>query len=123
MDIILDTNFILELVKNKIDFSELEDYGKILVPEEALEELKKLAIQGEFQERELARLTLKILELNKKKIRIIVLGKKFVDAGILKFVEKEKNMAVATIDKDLKRKLKLKARILTLKEGKKIVLQ
>ena len=57
---------------------------------------------------------------NEDKFNRLDLEKKYADAGIIRFIEKNKGNAVATLDAELKRKLKNKARIVTLKGKKKI---
>jgi len=113
MKIIVDTNFILECVKNKVDIFDIEKYGKVIIPEQVLDELESLEIEQ-------SELALRILE--KQKFETISLDKKYVDLGIEKFLENKQGWAVATMDKDLKKKLAGKARIITLVNRKKIML-
>ena len=119
--VILDTSFILSCVKEKKDFIQAEDYGEFLLPELVVKELKKKAEEGKGKEREVAELALEIIRKNKKKFRFIKLEKGYVDAGILKYAQDKERIIVATLDRDLKRKLKGKARILTLRARKKLV--
>ncbi len=94
--IILDTNFIISCIRNKIDFfEELVEYH-ILIPKQVLNELKKLN----------AELALKILERNKKSFLVIDFKKRYVDKGIINYVKKDPKVIVATIDRELKKKLK-----------------
>lgn len=76
--VLLDTNFIISCIKNKIDFfSELESNGiEILIPEEVIAELKGLKQE----------LALKLLEKNK--FRKIKLNAKIVDKGIINYAKK-----------------------------------
>lgn len=114
MEVILDTNFVVELVKQKIDFSELEVYGKITIPRQVIEELKKLEDKD-------ALLALKIIEHNKDKINVIEIDRKYVDLGIKRYIE-GKSVIVATLDKKLKIELAGRARILTIQGRKKLIL-
>jgi len=123
MEIILDTSFILSCLKEKIDFLDAENFGKLVLATQVLEELENLTEKDKAKEREIARLALKIIEKNKDKFKIIELERKYVDSGILKYVQGNTEVIVATIDKELKRKLKGIARILTIRARKKLSLE
>ncbi|MBA7617187.1 hypothetical protein ES703_24499 [subsurface metagenome] len=104
---ILDTNFILTCVKQKIDFlDEIKFMGiMILIPEEVLNEIKKIMNSGKkLHFRENARLALKIL--NKNRFKKIKLDTTDVDKGLVIFAKKNKDVIVATLDKKLKEKIK-----------------
>ena len=119
--IIFDTNFILTAIKQKIDFiSDLEGY-ELLVPKQVLEELKKITAdkKKKLVERELAGVSLAILNQNKSKFRIIELEKSFVDTGLLRLKPQEK-MVIATLDREIKRLLKGKFKFLTITKRKKL---
>ena len=64
MKILLDTNFILECVKNKIDMSDLEIYGGIIIPSQVYLELKGIIKdkRQKSKDKEISRLALDILE-------------------------------------------------------------
>jgi rRNA-processing protein FCF1 len=103
---ILDTNFILTCVKQKIDFfEEIKLMGmQILIPNQVINEIKKIENSKQKQEvRRNARLALKILEKNKYKK--IDLGKGHVDKKIINYVKNKKDIVVATLDKELKNKI------------------
>jgi rRNA-processing protein FCF1 len=119
--IIFDTNFILTAIKQKIDFiSDLEGY-ELLVPKQVLEELKKMTTdkKKKLVERELAGVSLAILDQNKSKFKIIELEKSFVDTGLLRLKPQEK-MVIATLDREIKRLLKGKFKFLTITKRKKL---
>jgi len=119
--IIFDTNFILTAIKQKIDFiSDLEGY-ELLVPKQVLEELKKITADKKKKvvERELAGISLAILNQNKSKFRIIELEKSFVDTGLLRLNPQEKPV-IATLDREIKRLLKGKFKFLTITKRKKL---
>ena len=119
--IIFDTNFILTAIKQKIDFiSDLEGY-ELLVPKQVLEELKKITAdkKKKLVERELAGVSLAILNQNKSKFRIIELEKSFVDTGLLRLNPQEKPV-IATLDREIKRLLKGKFKFLTITKRKKL---
>jgi rRNA-processing protein FCF1 len=121
MEVLLDTSFILTALKEKIDFLKAEEYGKLLLPKQVLEELKKLNKKARIKDRENARLALEIITKNKGKFKFIKLKKKYADAGIKRYI-KNKKVIVATLDRELKRELKGKAKILTIRAKKKLVL-
>ncbi|MEK6823875.1 MAG: PIN domain-containing protein [Nanoarchaeota archaeon] len=93
---LLDTNFILTCIKQKIDFfEELEFMGlKILIPEEVIDELKKLKQSS----------ALKLLEKNN--FSKINLAGKNVDNSIINYSKKNPEILVATLDRELQKKLK-----------------
>lgn len=104
---ILDTSFILTCVKQKIDFlDEIKFMGiKVLIPEEVLDEVRKIMKSGKkLHFRENAKLALKIL--NKNGFKKIRLGTTHVDKGLVNFAEKNKDVIVATLDRELKKKIK-----------------
>lgn len=105
--VILDTNFILTCVKQKIDFlNEIKFMGiRVLIPEEVLKEIRKIISSGKkLHFRENAKLALKIL--NKNKFKKIKLDTEDVDKGLVDFAEKNKDIIVATLDRELKKKIK-----------------
>ena len=120
MEVILDTSFILSCLGKKIDFLEAERFGSLVLPLQVLNELDKIK-KKHGKESQQASLALQIIEKNKDKFKIIVLEKKFVDAGILAYAGKNK-VAVATLDKELKKELKGRARILAIRARKKLEL-
>ena len=104
---VLDTNFILTCAKQKIDFlDEIKLMGMgILIPEEVFLEIKKIKSSGKkLHFRENAKLALKIL--NKNKFKKIKLNTTDVDKGLVNFAEKNKDVIVATLDRELKEKIK-----------------
>ena len=116
--IILDTNFILNCVKGKIDFvPELEYMGyKILIPIEVLAELRKIVnSKQKLHDRQLAEIAIEILK--KRKFEEIKLPLKDVDRGITRYALKN-NCAIATLDRMLK--YKLGAEIITIRNKKKL---
>jgi len=120
MEIILDTNFILSAVKNKLDFMDAEKYGFLVLPQEVIKEIRKIKEKGEKRERDVSSLALKIIEKSER-IKRIKLGNKNVDKGIIDYADRRK-VIVATLDKELKKKLRGKARIITIRARKKLEL-
>jgi len=120
--ILLDTNFILTCIRNKIDFfEELEMRGlKILIPEQVIDEIKRIAESDKkLRFRDEAIFALKLLK--KEKFEKINLGKKYVDAGILDFVKDDSSLIVATLDLDLKKKLSNNKMVIRGKKSLEIV--
>jgi rRNA-processing protein FCF1 len=119
MKIILDTNFLVYAAKQKIDYtSELS--GKLVVLSSVVGELKKLKENARKKEdKDSAGLALQILNKNikSKKIKVIK-TKENADKAIRKLAKKED--IVATLDRGLKKKLKGKARILSIRQRKKL---
>jgi rRNA-processing protein FCF1 len=118
MKILLDTNFLLYCAKQKIDYSEAG--GELFVMSTVIDELTKLQKAARKQEdKESAGLAIKILE-------------KFIESGRVKKIKtsgKADNLivhsagdfdAVATMDRELKDKLKGKTRIFTIRSKNKL---
>lgn len=105
--VVLDTNFILTCTKQKIDFfDEIRLKGMdILIPEEVFGEIKKIRDFGKkLHFRENAKLALKILEKGEfKKIRLETTD---VDNGLVNFATKNRDVIIATLDRELKKKIK-----------------
>ena len=93
---LLDTNFILTCIRQKIDFFEqLEKEGfQIIIPRQVIRELKKLE----------AELALNLLKKNKFK-KINLKGKN-TDNGIVNFAKKNPKIVIATLDREIKKKIK-----------------
>jgi len=78
---------------------------QILIPKQVINELEKISnSKKKLHFREDAKLVLKLFK--KSKFKKINLDKKNVDFGIKDFVDKNKNVIVATQDKELKKKIK-----------------
>ena len=113
--IIIDTNFLISMVRFKIDlFSELQricDFKYTLcMVEGIINELEKLAETGKPKDKIAAIISLELIK--KKKIKIIKTPSKNkrvknVDLLILNLIKKG-NFIVATQDKELKREIRKK---------------
>jgi len=104
---ILDTNFILSCIRNKIDFfEEIKFMGfKILIPKEVINELEKIAkSKKKLKFRDESKIALQLLKKNP--IEIINLEEKNTDKGIIKLSKKNRNYIVATLDKEIQEKVK-----------------
>ena len=103
---ILDTNFILTCVKQKIDFfRDIPNMGlDILIPTQVIEEIKRVANSTKkLRFRDDAKLAQVILERNKFK-EIDIRGK-YVDKGLIKYAAEHPRLVVATLDRDIKNKV------------------
>jgi len=104
---LLDTNFILTCIKQKIDFfEELKLIGiQVIIPKQVINEIKKIInSKQKFHNKEAAKLALKLLEKNK--FKTIDLGKGHVDKSIINLAKENPKIIVATLDRELKKKLK-----------------
>jgi len=118
--VLLDTNFIMSCARQKIDFFEqIPLMGmEILIPKQVIEELDGLSKSRENAHiREAADLALKLL--NRNKFTSIKLRRNNdVDRGIIEFAEDNKDVIIATLDKELKEKIRNKKMII---KGKKTI--
>jgi rRNA-processing protein FCF1 len=98
--VLLDTNFIITCVNQKIDFfQEIPLMGiKIIIPEEVISELKNLKKTFE----------LKLLENEDEKFKKISLSGKNVDNAIINFARKNPDIIIATLDQGIRKKIKSK---------------
>ncbi len=120
--IILDTNFILTCVKQKIDFfEEIKFMGmQILIPKQVIKEIKKIInSKKKLHFKEDAKISLKLLEKNKfKKIDLKI---DYVDKGLIKLAEKNKDVVIATLDKEIKNKIQNSILVIRGKKKLKII--
>jgi rRNA-processing protein FCF1 len=95
-EVILDTSFIISCIKKKIDFfDELTLKGfKIIIPKQVAGELKGLKMK----------VALDILNVYPHKI--VDLGTRNVDQGILRYAEENPEVVVATLDRAIKEETK-----------------
>lgn len=122
--ILLDTSFILTCVKQKIDFFEELfnlDY-EIIIPREVLGEIEKLSTSKK-KAQPVAHLTKSLLDLNKEHFKKIELGKGVVDNLIVKYAKEHPKVAVATLDAEIKNKLKKENVIAVIRKKRRIEVQ
>jgi rRNA-processing protein FCF1 len=103
---ILDTSFILTCVRQKIDFLEyLETNGfRILIPSEVINEIKSISeSKKKLRFKEDALLALKLIKNHS--FEKVNLDSKNVDYGIVKFANKDMEIAVGTLDSEIKKKV------------------
>ncbi|MCK9595951.1 PIN domain-containing protein [Candidatus Pacearchaeota archaeon] len=98
---VLDTNFILSAIRKKIDFFEkIQFMGfKILIPQQVIREIEKFT-----KSKPEAKLALVLLKNNS--FGEIDLHSKNVDNGIVNLARKNENYAIATLDREMKNKIK-----------------
>ncbi len=118
--VILDTNFILSCVKNKLDFfQELSLMGiKPIIPQEILSEIVRL--KNKKQE---AQVAFALIDKNPSNFERLTLslGKGHVDKLIIDYVNKDENqdVLVATLDKEMKENLSKGNKKIIVIRGKK----
>lgn len=120
--VILDTNFILSAIREKIDiFEEIPEMGfKIVLPSQVIKELKKIEIsKKKLRFRDEAKIALKILE--KIKFEEIDLKQDYVDLGIIKLAEKNPQIVIASLDRELKNKIPNRFMILRAKKKLEVI--
>ncbi|QQG38861.1 MAG: hypothetical protein HYS32_00100 [Candidatus Woesearchaeota archaeon] len=96
-EVILDTNFLVEIIKNKIDLKQeltrvIDETYQVFILDKTIEEIKKL--------KNIYKIALELI----KKIRIIETDKSYVDDLLVEF--SKKGYIIATQDKLLKKRLK-----------------
>lgn len=105
--VILDTNFILTCVKQKIDFFEdIKFMGiRIIIPKQVITELERISSsKKKLRFREDAKLALKLLEKNP--FKEVNLKNKNVDKALIKLAKENQEFIIATLDRELKKKIK-----------------
>lgn len=110
MEILLDTNFIIACVRQKIDFFSraneiIDDQIKWVVPFEVMAELEDISKRkGEkIVDKNAAKIGLEMIRVISP--TIINVKDKNVDEGIRKYIE-GKNIVLATLDRGLRKKIK-----------------
>lgn len=104
--VLLDTSFILSCVREKVDFFErLENMGYgIVVSNNVIKEIKRLADFGKtLKLREIATLALKVLA--SEEYESLEIKGRYVDAAIVNYLKTDREYALATVDKELKKKV------------------
>jgi rRNA-processing protein FCF1 len=133
MKILLDANFLIYCAKQKIDYmreiDEIMKYGyELFIVDKIMQELKNLRNKAKkARDRDSAKLALDILDnyINKNKVQVIKTKEsKDGDRAMIDFVNQKKGeeISIATADKELKKKLKGKARILTIRNKRYVEL-
>lgn len=116
MRVVLDTNFILYCIKKKIDIEEeikkINENGKLelILLSPVLQEIKNFSVNKEkkLKDRMLAEVFLKMFKERVINVRVIDVNQKNPDEAIKVFCLKNKDVFLASYDKELKKKLKNK---------------
>jgi rRNA-processing protein FCF1 len=120
--VLLDTNFLIACIKNKIDFfEEIKFQGyKLIIPENVIRELKKISKSSQkLKTRNAAEIALELIKINPyEKIKF---KKRNVDKAIKDFANSEKNIIVATLDRELKSKIEKNKMIIRNKKKLEII--
>ena len=126
MQILLDTNFILTCAKQKIDFDAVmngitTEEVKWIVPEEVLTELRGLQFGGKIKIKEQNAATIGIQIIEKLGVEVVKLSDTAneVDTKIVNYL-RGKDITLATLDKNLKSRVKNK--ILTIRNKKHLTI-
>ncbi|MBI2449885.1 hypothetical protein HYV49_06365 [Candidatus Pacearchaeota archaeon] len=98
---LLDTNFLMYCVKEKIDFLEELGKGNIIIPMGVILELEGIKREGSVRDKDVADIVLKMIA----DIRKINLGDGHVDNLIINFA-KNNDVIVGTMDKTLQKRIK-----------------
>jgi len=120
--VILDTNFVLHCVENKVDFyEEISDMGhQVVIPREVKAEIERIKNSTKsLKVRERALLASKIIDSEPHE-EISCPGR-YVDTGIKNYLKDKPEILLATLDKDLKRAVR--GRKLVIRNKKKLEVQ
>ena len=119
--VLLDTNFILTSIKQKIDFFEWFKLNGfcVIIPREIINELKMLRDRKKNLLALEAKFAFKILKKNK--FKVIDLEGDNADKLIVKYAKQHPDIIIATLDKEIKDKIKNK--IVTIRQGKMLEIQ
>ena len=130
MEILIDTNFILTSINQKIQLfenlkKEFPEY-KITIPFEVLGELEKIKENKDSKIKERESAEIAIFLIKKQNIKFISLNSKNVDSGIVIYIIKNPGIIVATLDKELKERIRKKVpetEFLTIRQKTRILLE
>jgi len=102
--VLLDTNFILICIRNKLDFYEefLHRGYSVIIPKEVVEEIKRLRDGSKsIKFKQEAELALKLI--SSQNYQAVNAPGRYVDVGIKKYLDNHPKVILATMDKELKR--------------------
>jgi rRNA-processing protein FCF1 len=121
MEAILDTNFIISCIRNKIDFiSQLEEEGfKVILPREVMRELKDIKNRAGESHYDRSSIELALQMFEKSKIRKMALGNNKVDEMLIRMGVA--GAYIATLDKAILNKIP--NRIIINSSAKKIMVE
>lgn len=121
-NVLLDTNFILSCVAQKIEFFEqIQSMGhKIIIPDEVIKEIISISTSNKaLRFRTAAKLSLMILQ-NETFIKIR-LGTRDVDKGIKRLAKEDDKLIIATLDRAIKKSNKNKNLVIRNKKKLEII--
>ena len=106
--IVPDTNFLIYVFKHKINFDyeierALNAKFKIIILSPVKEELERLLKSGDLKGKEKLAVNLALAKI--KNYKLIDYNANYADEAILNYAKENKNVIVATNDKELKEKL------------------
>lgn len=110
MEILIDTNFILTCLKNRIDFDYIEEYLKekidFVVLSSVINELEKISLEKKrkLNERKIAKFALEIIKKTNN-VKIINTKIENVDYSIIDYCLKNPHVFLATFDKRVRKKV------------------
>lgn len=115
MKVVMDTNFVMEVVRNKIELERelkriVEYPYDLYIIRGTREELKKIAEEKKGKERQTAKLALEII----KDVKTLEASGRNVDEKLASV--SDKNTIIATQDKELKKKIR--ERIIVVRQKK-----
>jgi len=106
--VLLDTNFIMACVDNKIDFiGELQFLGmEVLIPNQVFDELEDIILSKQkMHSRDDASLVLRVLEEEEGNFEKIDIPGSYLDNAIVAYAKQHKEIIIATLDKGLRSKI------------------
>jgi len=119
MKVILDTNFLIDCLRFKVDLKSELSGNELFVLDSVIFEIGKI-MRGGTKESSLAKLVLELVAKNN--FKVLVTGKKNVDESLLDY--SKQGYAIATHDKILKNKLKkADAKIIYIRQKKYLVVE
>ncbi len=115
MKVLLDTNFIVSCIKDRIDFlGQLEEEGfQAVVPQEVFEELKDIKKKVSHDSRIAIDVAFEMFE--QRKVKKMKLGEKSVDLGLIK--RGQEGYYIATLDSGILNKVPKRVILLKGKKG------
>jgi rRNA-processing protein FCF1 len=112
---LLDTNFIISCTSQKIDFiHDLKIMGyEIIIPQEVIKEINGLSnSKGKGTKLKISsNIASNIINLNREQLKIVSIGEGEVDNQIVKYAKLHPETVIATLDNELKSKIKASPKI------------
>ncbi len=120
-ELLIDTNFLIYCVKQKIDLFEhaLLNGFKVIVPDEVIRELEKFETGNKAGIARYAKLVKKILSISE--FSRVSLGKTYVDKGLINYLKDKQEIILATLDEGLQKKVRNPIMIIRQKKKLEIV--